>query len=952
MDRCGPGSNAIPARYSLNKRGRSVAATRREFLRGSLGLALAGRLEASRTWSLDPDATTAHGSGASYGSGSFGVWIEDEFGLPAYRYTVDQTTDPHAVTEVQQPGVLGPTEHVHQVGNDRVIALASNFGHVRLRQDEGCPKFLNDVDPETGQFGGGFGYLTDGEETLSTWYSGGNDAFERIFGVGYFRKRVPGKSYSVEQTISAPFGDDPVLVSQTTVTNHRDAAVTVRWIEYWGCQPYQFSYRSTIDSYAGVGSPVQIRRDFGRRFGHRVTALAGNKGLLESKHFEGRPAQEEAAWEKANAILRANPNGFVTAVPKLAAATELESFDLPQTFLVSLDAPAEGFSSDAGAFFGAGGAANPDRLQHPLDGNLDSSGTSTGLLVERVLHVRSKEERTVRFLYGYLPEGFTTERLTAKYESAAGSVLRHSSEQWKRSGMRFDVPAEPWIRRESTWNYYYLRSSQTFDDYFGEHILNQNGFYQYVLGFQGAARDPLQHCLPFLFSDPQIVRSVLRYTLKEVRDNGSIPYGIVGHGVIAPMQDDRASDLPLWLLWTASEYILATRDTEFLEEQIPAHFSATPGRTDSVRGLLERCYRHEIRDVGVGQHGVMRMLSDDWNDGLIFTWGESDIRSCIEYGESVLNSAMAARVFNEYARMLDYAGDGSAVAAEARASAELHRKAASTQWNGKWLRRAWLGPKFGWLGETTLWIEPQPWALLAGVTTLEQSRELVQTMDTLLRQGPLGAAQMSDGPDMHSTGSTSVGTLELGAIWPSLNQTLVWALAETDPAMAWDEWKRNTLACHAANYPNLWYGIWSGNDSYNSPLSRQPGGAANEVFFHGTDFPVLNLHAHACSLYSASKLLGIAFTEAGVNLRLTLPVQAYRFDSPLLGVMRSGGRYRGWYGPARAGKWTVRIALPKDAAITRVEVNGVEMAIHRDGEGAIIVSGSSSAHQLLHWTLS
>ncbi len=85
---------------------------------------------------------------------------------------------------------------------------------------------------------------------------------------------------------------------------------------------------------------------------------------------------------------------------------------------------------------------------------------------------------------------------------------------WKQKGMRFDVPAEPWVKREATWNHYYLRSSQTFDDFFGEHILNQNGFYQYTMGFQGAPRDPLQHCLPFLFSDPEIVKSVMRYTLE------------------------------------------------------------------------------------------------------------------------------------------------------------------------------------------------------------------------------------------------------------------------------------------------------------------------------------------------------------------------------------------------------------------------------------------------------
>ena len=136
--------------------------------------------------------------------------------------------------------------------------------------------------------------------------------------------------------------------------------------------------------------------------------------------------------------------------------------------------------------------------------------------------------------------------------------------------MRFDVPAEPWVKREATWNHYYLRSSQTYDDFFGEHILNQNGFYQYTMGFQGAARDPLQHSLPFLFSDPEIVRSVLRYTLKEVRDDGSLPYGIVGHGVVAPMASDDASDLPLWLLWTVKRICAGNARCRFPERENPS----------------------------------------------------------------------------------------------------------------------------------------------------------------------------------------------------------------------------------------------------------------------------------------------------------------------------------------------------------------------------------------------
>ena len=76
----------------------------------------------------------------AFGSGSFGEWIEDAFGLPAYRYTCDQRRDPKAITPVNLIW-RSPTDHSHQVGNDRLVAVASNYGYVQVRQDEGSPKY-------------------------------------------------------------------------------------------------------------------------------------------------------------------------------------------------------------------------------------------------------------------------------------------------------------------------------------------------------------------------------------------------------------------------------------------------------------------------------------------------------------------------------------------------------------------------------------------------------------------------------------------------------------------------------------------------------------------------------------------------------------------------------------------------------------------------------------------
>ena len=82
--------------------------------------------------------------------------------------------------------------------------------------------------------------------------------------------------------------------------------------------------------------------------------------------------------------------------------------------------------------------------------------------------------------------------------------------------------------------------------------------------------------------------------------------------------------MPLWLLWAASEYVLATRDVAFLDEEIPpGRCEDPPARKDTVATSSPAATITRWNDVGVGQHGVMRMLNDDWNDGLLGTFGDS-----------------------------------------------------------------------------------------------------------------------------------------------------------------------------------------------------------------------------------------------------------------------------------------------------------------------------------------
>lgn len=941
---------------------------RREFL-GIVGMGVSHRLSLSKFKAALGTGSPMIASRSqvrelkTYGSGYFGEWIMDQFGLPAYRYTCNQVADAKAVSPVHKQW-RAPTDHTHQVGNDRLVAAVSNYGYVQVRQDEGSPKFLNDYSPEHGHYGGGIGFLTDGNEMLSTYYPGHGEAFDRIMGEGYFRKIVKGLQYEVDQVIFAPFGDDPVLVSTVTLTNHGSDAADLRWIEYWGSHNYQFSYRSWMQAAVQrATNAAELRRQFGGRFAHQFRVMPNGAGLIESQRFLGRAPEDEHAWEKLEDFLQNNPSSFLGGpLPDLAPGTTMEDLSPPPTFLVSLDAPIDGFSTDASAFFGSGGVDHPSGLAAKLANGLTSSGPGSGLLLERHLELRPQESRTLCFLYGYTPGGFEINDLVAKYKADPALLWSRSSTAWKADGLRFSAPAEPWVERETSWHNYYLRSSLTYDSFFREHILSQGHVYQYILGFQGAARDPLQHALPFVFSNPETVRGIIRYTLKEIQPDGSIPYGIVGSGVPMPVIY-RPSDQEMWLLWLASEYVLATRDKGFLGEKIPIYPRQEVRSTDpTIRELLRRSFRHLVDGIGVGEHGLMHLSNGDWNDEVVVGHVPPALFEEVrQHGESVLNSAMACYALDYYARLLTYVGDAKA-AGEASAKAEAQRQAVRACWVGRWFRRAWLGPHLGWIGEDHVWLEPQPWAIIGGAATPEQRKALVAVLDELVRKpSPIGALLQDKGDP---TMGNPVGTMTNGGVWPAINGTLIWALALAGGASAWDEWKKNSLAMHAEAYPEIWYGIWSGPDTYSSVLSRHPGQTMfaeppstqyrvqADWGFNWTDFPVMNMHPHAWPLYSAAKLLGLEFHESGINFKPNLPLAEYEFTSPLLGFRKSRNGYAGWYAPATAGRWDIELRLPSSevARMRQARINGSAGLLPKSTQ-VIRFTGGSKPGRPLRWEI-
>jgi hypothetical protein len=244
-----------------------------------------------------------------------------------------------------------------------------------------------------------------------------------------------------------------------------------------------------------------------------------------------------------------------------------------------------------------------------------------------------------------------------------------------------------------------------------------------------------------------------------------------------------------------------------------------------------------------------------------------------------------------------------------------------------WFARGYSGAKQ--LGSGAIYVEPQPWALLAGAATAQQAAQIVAAYRRFLVGvgAPLGPTQI--GAAM-APGSTDPGANEQnqpglnnsrefpGGAWFALNGQLTWALARLDGVVpeaasyAWDEFIRNTLATHATAFPNHWDGVISVDDAchsyYQSPPSECGVGlatGANAV--NGYDTQIM--HQPAYALFDLLALAGLQATGDGYEVVPHLPMTTFDIRLPQVGLAQQPGQIRG-YVTTSGGSVTMRVAPP------------------------------------------
>ncbi len=118
--------------------------------------------------------------------------------------------------------------------------------------------------PTSGQhYAGGFGFIDDGTEVWSTAYRYRPKEAEtrRYFGMGYFETETTHRDIRVVRRVYAPFGDDPLLLSDVTIRNLSDTPRTIRHYEYWDVNVYQIKthlFQTGLPALSSIDARLEI----------------------------------------------------------------------------------------------------------------------------------------------------------------------------------------------------------------------------------------------------------------------------------------------------------------------------------------------------------------------------------------------------------------------------------------------------------------------------------------------------------------------------------------------------------------------------------------------------------------------------------------------------------------------------------------------------------------------
>lgn len=353
------------------------------------------------------------------------------------------------------------------------------------------------------------------------------------------------------------------------------------------------------------------------------------------------------------------------------------------------------------------------------------------------IRMEEKEEKEIIFLLDYREEKVDS---VPKFENLGyyKQALEEVKYEWKNRLEKVQVttPVDSMNILLNGWIIYQTLTSR---------VWGRVSFYQSggAFGF----RDQLQDMLSILYFEPQMVRKQILYHAEHQFKEGDVLHWWhpeKNNGIRTRFSDDL-----LWLLYVTCEYIQYTGDFAILLEKIRfAEGRYLNEKEDEIyietkaseekATLVEHCIRAINRSLDFGEHGLPKMGSGDWNDGMNAVGGESIWLGFFlaDILKKFLTILKDNRIEDEINQIFKNGNEWQELKEKYEVKYFELQKNLDKAWDGRWFKRAYFknGEALGSNQNDECKIDniSQSWAVISGVAKKEKQVMAMESVENYL----------------------------------------------------------------------------------------------------------------------------------------------------------------------------------------------------------------------------
>ncbi len=381
------------------------------------------------------------------------------------------------------------------------------------------------------------------------------------------------------------------------------------------------------------------------------------------------------------------------------------------------------FDGDKESFLGMYGD-----LRKPASVNGKKLKKQTGNWLDAIasLHHQIKlerdEEKTICYTLGCADSRPHALDMIARYRSQdeVNAALDGVHERWNELLTTVDVatPDDAMNIMQNSWLKYQAISGR---------MWGRTAYYQ--TGGAFGFRDQLQDSQLWLLIDPERTRQQLFLHARHQFKDGSVYHW--WHPMSEVGLRNQISDNLLWLPYVMNAYLQETNDFSALNCQEPFVDDAT------TTTMYDHCCRAIEKSLNrCSERGLPLIGGGDWNDGLSAVGLEGK-------GESIWLGHFIHRILCDFIAIARRMGDDERATRYSARAAELKDRLNLFGWDGEYYFGATKdsGEKVGSSenAEGGVWLNPQTWAVIAGVADDERANKIMDVVEKKLEFeiGPL-----------------------------------------------------------------------------------------------------------------------------------------------------------------------------------------------------------------------